>query len=109
MDFEYVLLNCIMQATTLADFEELLKKRIIEVTGDDSTCIISFYGWKTFGEIQQSLSMRQNAINLVNCAHFLQIKGLIDYIDSQKSTEESEQVMYKVWESYKKQTLLYEM
>ena len=38
-----------------------------------------------------------------------EIKGLIDYIDSQKSTEESEQVMYKVWESYKKQTLLYEM
>ena len=43
MDFEFILLDTIRQSNNYGMFEESFKHSIAERTGDDSTCIISFY------------------------------------------------------------------
>lgn len=95
MDFEYILLKCIVSAKSIVDFESKFETRIKEITGDDSTMLISFYGWSSYAAIVNSLRKR-----------YLYVESLIKRIDACKDDmEKAEAVMHEQWASYKKETV----
>ena len=97
MDFEYLLLDTLEQAESFAGFEELLQERVAKVTGDDSTCIASFYGWGSYGSVKRKLRGRYGYIASVARA-----------LDEAQEAGRIEEALEEVWKGYRKQTLLNE-
>ena len=98
MDFEFLLLKSLIESNSIDDFENQLKSSIIEITGDDSTCLMAFYGWNSFTEIKSGLMQR-----------FQKIENIIQLINNAKSSSERENIIRSQWEQYKKQTVFDEM
>lgn len=98
MDFEYLLYNTLMHSGSFAQFEDTLKEEIKRITGDDSTCIMSFYGWGSFDNVKKLLARRWEYLS-----------GLIQSLDEAMETEDFESVLNNIWVNYKKQTLFDEM
>ncbi len=95
MDFEHLFLQAIGHSVNFAQFEERLRDGIVRVTGDDSTCIASFYGWGGFPQLKVRTEARRR-----------QVADLIRRIDS---ADDQERALHEVWESYRKQTVYSEM
>ncbi len=99
MDFEYLLLKAIMDADSIASFEECFEERIREITGDDSTCLLAFYGWNSYAKIRNALKKR-----------FEYVGRLINELNSAGNNPEAEEAMVnRQWQAYKKQTIFDEM
>lgn len=98
MDFEYVLLNTLMQSSSFSQFEDALKEEIKRVTGDDSVCIMSFYGWGSFDNVRKRLAKR-----------FESLSAIIQSLDTAMGTDSFDRVQEEIWEKYKKETLFDEM
>lgn len=92
MDFEYLLLNRLAYAGSLHEFEAGFQRKLAEIANDDSTCVMSFYGWKDMGSIRTSLEKRTRDVADI-------INGL---------EEGQEQVLREYWQQYRKKTLWYE-
>lgn len=98
MDFEYLLLKSLVQASSVADFEASFESAIREVTGDDSTLIMSFYGWNSYGRIRDKLTARLKYV-----------EQLINAIDAAgEDRERMEEVISQQWTDYRRQTVYYE-
>ena len=98
MDFEHLLLKCIICPETVAEFERRLQDEVVQITGDDSTCVAAFYGWNSFSNIKASLEKR-----------FRQVQEIVDSIDMARTPEEREDTVRREWEIYKKTTVYDEM
>ena len=97
MDFEYLLLQSIQSADTMAKFEEIFQSAIVKLTGDDSVSIMAFYGWGSFDNLKRDTYGR-----------YRQIKKIIDTINTSSDTNEAGRVIQEIWDSYKKETVFYE-
>lgn len=98
MDFEYVLLDALMRSDSFARFEEILKEAVVKVTGDDSTCIMSFYGWGSFENIRKSLYNR-----------YKNLQAVVSSLDAAMAAGTIDDALETVWKDYRKQTLFDEM
>ena len=98
MDFEYLILNTVMNSSSFSQFENTLKEEIKRVTGDDSTCIMSFYGWNSFDNVKKRLAKRYESLSSV-----------IRSLDAVVGTKDFDNVLLEAWNYYKKQTLFDEM
>ena len=98
MDFEYLLLKTLMDSNSVAQYENKLQEKIVEVTGDDSTCIMSFYGWGSFENIKKQMSSR-----------YQYISSVVQALNEAMETGTFNSVLEEKWATYKKQTLINEM
>lgn len=98
MDFEYILLDTLVHARTIHEFEDNFKKRVVEVTGDDSTCIASFYGFHNMNEVRTKMNGRYKQIT--------QMIQDIDHAGRERAAVEA--AIYQQWSTYKQQTIMYE-
>ena len=98
MDFEYILLDTIMHSESYIQFENTLKCEIIKVTGDDSTCIISFYGWGSFEAVKRKLKKRYDYM-----------QSVINTLDKAMKAGTLDGEIEIIWKDYRKQTLFNEM
>ena len=94
MDFEYILLDSLMRAGSFGSFEEIFKQAVMQVTGDDSTCIAAFYGFGSITRVQELLRPR-----------FLEVSSLIRTLDSAVSEAEMMTDMARIWKDYKTATV----
>ena len=94
---EYVLLDAIMRSNSFAQFENTLKEAILSVTGDDSTCIMSFYGWNSYDNVKRKLAKRYDNVSSIVATIESSEKGKLD------------ETLESVWKEYRKQTLFDEM
>ncbi len=97
MDFELLLLNALMNAESVAAFEQAFQEDVRKITGDDSTCVMSFYGWNSFDAIRKSLRPRLEAV-----------KAMAAALDAAPDPAGREAEMRRLWEDYRKATLYYE-
>lgn len=97
MDFEYLLLKSIMEASSFADFEEKMKEAVSAVTGDDSTMLAAFYGWGSFDFLKNEMADR-----------YKYLRGLVLAMD-QAPADAREQVIDELWQQYKPLTVYSEM
>lgn len=87
MNFEYIILKSLMEATNENQWKNSLSKLIIPVTGDDFSICIAVYGFYNFNECKKYFKKR-----------FAYIKKIyIDKID--ENTTENE--LKELWEIYK--------
>lgn len=99
MDFEHMLLKALLSASSMAAFEQLFESAVREATGDDSTCLLSFYGWNSYDGLKDDLQQR-----------FAYVQRLIDRMDDAgEDRAAAEQVILQTWQAYKKQTVWDEM
>ena len=94
MDFEYYFLDALMKSGSFDQFEKNLKETIIQSTGDDSTCIVSFYGWGSFENVKRLLAERYNyTMSIMSFLEKAMANGNIDI------------ALETVWKDYKKQAM----
>lgn len=98
MDFEFLLLKSIVESNSIEEFENQLKSSIIDITGDDSTCLIAFYGWNSYSEIKTGLTPR-----------YKEVVNIVRLINHAQTSDERENVIRSQWEKYKKHTVFDEM
>ena len=99
MDFEYLLLDSINKANTIAEFERLFRSAVLKLTGDDSTCIVAFYGFGSYQTIKMSFVNRLN-----------KMRALVQAIDHmQHNPASAEKLIHEQWETYKRSTVYDEM
>lgn len=98
MDFEFILLDSICKANTISEFETLFRSAIVKLTGDDSTCILAFYGFGNYQAIKMSLANRFKKMSL-----------MISEIDHANDPSAIEKEIHEQWETYKKTTVYDEM
>lgn len=98
MDFEYLILDELMRADSFAQFEQSFQNKIATVTGDDSTCIMSFYGWGTLENIKRRLKKRHECVS-----------EIIRSLDASMATDTLYSELERVWREYRIQTLFDEM
>ena len=91
MDFEYMLLDCLMRASSLQEFEERFKSAVAKATGDDSTCIAAFYGWGSLNGMKQKLQARYDMLR--------EIVRIMD--EAAQDAEKEEAVIREIWKHYK--------
>lgn len=85
MHFEYLILNSMLKADTLEEWEEELRSNIVEYTGDDATMCGVLLNFETFTEVKNYYKNRQQIIKQ-------------EYIDSFcYATSEQKQ---RMWEKY---------
>ena len=89
MDFEHLLLDCLMRADSVSAFEQDLRDRVVAVTGDDSTCVLSFYGWGSLPDMKRALADRYRAVG-----------ALVAQLDA-AAPEELDALMDRLWDEYK--------
>ena len=58
MDFENLLLQSMVKAATFEEFESAFRQSVSEISGDDATAIMAFYGWNNFSAIKRSFGRR---------------------------------------------------
>ncbi len=97
MDFEFLLLDQLMRAKTFAEFESAFGAKIAAVTGDDSTCLMSFFGWGSLEEVQRLMKPRHGYL-----------APMIAALDAEPSMEKTDEMLDQIWAEYRKTTLLYE-
>lgn len=98
MDFEYILLESINKANTISEFETLFRSTILKLTGDDSTCIIAFYGFGNYQAIKKSIVNR-----------FIRVGAMIQAIDQTHDPSDAERIIREQWDTYKRTTVYDEM
>lgn len=98
MDFEYLLLKTIEGSANFAQLEETFRDEIVSVTGDDSTCIMSFYGWGSYAAVKEGLRRR-----------YEHMRAMVGALDKAELDGTLDTVLEKTWDSYRKQTLYDEM
>lgn len=98
MDFELMLIESIMQAQSIKEFEDTFQQKIVKLTGDDSTCLIAFYGWGSYECIKKSFQKR-----------YSYILKMIDSIDAVVDPIDQENLIQRYWKKYKLQTVYSEM
>lgn len=98
MDLEYLLLRYLMESKCPDEFEKKFEAHIRGVTGDDSTALMAFYGWNSYGDIQKDMAERYEYVS-----------GLIRTLDAAADGPGAENVLQSVWETYKKETVYDEM
>lgn len=84
MEFELLLLETLMHATSADQWNLLLQKTIGEVAGDDQSLSMAAFGFGTFGAMQQTLIPR-----------YREMENLVSTLGD--STEKR----WEVWETYK--------
>lgn len=94
MDFEYLLLNCLMTAKFPIDFENRFREEIISITGDDSTATISFYGFGSWENIKKEFEKR-----------WRRMKEVCEYMDNAEDEEDEIERIRRIWALYKKETV----
>ena len=62
MHFEWMLLRTMCNSRSFNDWENKLRNEIAAVTGDDSTIIMAFYGWKSFSGMRKAFLDRESAL-----------------------------------------------
>ena len=70
----------------------------MKITGDDSTCIMAFYGFGNYQEIKKTIKNR-----------FDMITEIIQKINRAHDPSDAERIVQEEWESYKKKTVYDEM
>lgn len=117
MDFEHLLLTAIAETDSMDEFETELEKRLTAITGDDTTLIMSFYGWgdldwKNSPLVGQYYPHRRRAI--LRDAHVWddvkakmeprrrQVAELIERIDG---ALDQEAALQAIWPEYRNQTV----
>ena len=98
MDFEFLILQELMRADSFAQFEQSLQNKISAVTGDDSTCIMSFYGWGTLDNVKKKLKKR-----------FEYMYGIVRALDAAMEAGRLDDELARVWREYRVQTIFNEM
>lgn len=98
MDFEYLLLDALMNSDSFALYEEKLKERIGKITGDDCACVISFYGWGSFENTRKKLKSRYDGL-----------KSIVASLDAAMETGTLDRELERIWAEYKTQTVFDEM
>lgn len=99
MDFENLLLRSLVESDSAVGFEQLFEGRIREMTGDDSTCLMAFYGFKNYDEIRAAFGARLAALQPV-----------IDRINAAGDDRALEtRLVDEEWASYKPLTVHHEM
>lgn len=93
MDFEHLLLDELMRADSLSAFEKAVKAKIVAVTGDDSTCVMSFYGWGSLDAMKRSLAGRHRIV-----------ADLIAQMDA-AAPDERDEVIHRLWADYKQNAI----
>lgn len=86
MDFELLILETIESVSTYAELEIELKKRITRITGDDSTCIMSFYLWNGYQQVKDNLYERYRLV-----------KRIVDEINA----KDDNSYLREKWDEYK--------
>ena len=98
MDFEHLLLKSLVGSDSAAEFENRLKSAITGITGDDSTCLMAFYGWNGYADIKSGLMSR-----------YREAVGITERINAARTPEEQENMIRGLWEQYRKSTVFDEM
>lgn len=98
MDFEYLLLKAIEDSDCFARFEDTFKNMIVSITGDDSACIMSFYGWGSYQGVKEMVRRR-----------YEYMRSLVDALDKAEKNGALDTVIDETWSDYRKQTLYDEM
>lgn len=96
MDFEHLLLSAIQEANTVQEMEQLFRQKIVQLTGDDSTCITAFYGWNTYAQIKKSLRAR-----------YSDMKRVVSRLDAIADPIQQEAQVQRLWDEYKQQAVYY--
>ena len=63
MHFEKIVLDCLESAENFDSFEQSLLSSIKNITGDDSTAVMPFYGWTSFGQLKADFSKRHRFVS----------------------------------------------
>lgn len=98
MDFESMLLDAIMRSDSFAGFEDVFREKVVSVTGDDSTCVMSFYGWRSFNAVRKALWARHKTI-----------LSIVNSLDEAMEQDALDTALDKIWDEYRKTTLYDEM
>lgn len=98
MDFELMMLDCLMKTKTFSEFEGTFREEILSITGDDATCNISFYGWGGYEKVQKELFLR-----------YEYVKSLCDMIDKFQDPVKANLMIDRIWKEYKSQTVYDEL
>ncbi|MBQ9828495.1 MAG: protein phosphatase 2C domain-containing protein [Lachnospiraceae bacterium] len=98
MDFEYLLLKAVDDAGTAAELEEKLEDTVKKITGDDSTCLMAFYGWGSWDDIKKSLKGRLD-----------EVSGMVREMDRDWDSGNGEGTVRRIWDEYKKTTVYDEL
>ena len=69
----------------------------MKLTGDDSVCLMAFYGWNSFENLKKRLNSR-----------YSRIEKLISTINSAPNAEAVQKIIHDVWIPYKQETVFYE-
>lgn len=101
MDFEKLFLDSIAQSNTMQEFETFFGNDIAASSHDDSTCIVSFYGWRSMHDIVENCKPRHRYIT--------ELIMSLDHATEGKTLQEVDQVISAHWQEYKKGTLHYEL
>lgn len=91
MDFENMLLNTLCRSATMSEFETTFRRDIAEISGDDATAVMAFYGWKSFEGIKKDFRRRSGEVAAV-CAELDQ--------------DPSDDTIERLWEKYKPQAYI---
>ena len=86
MEFELLLLQCLLKEKSVSDFETSLANQLEKVAGDDFTLVGASFGYGCFADLQSSLAPRYRALLQMN------ISGLKDAPPEQRET---------VWNQYR--------
>lgn len=98
MDFEFLLLDTMMSSDSFAQFESVFREIIVKATGDDSACIMSFYGWDSYENVKRKMAPRHEYISSV-----------VSFLNKAEKEGRTDEALDQVWRDYKKKTLLDEM
>lgn len=91
MDFEHILLDALMKASTPEEFENRFRDRIVRVTGDDSTAIMSFYGFADMMDVKFQMKPR-----------YLHVREIIRQMDeADGDAQQINAAIDQAWEAYK--------
>ncbi len=117
MDFEHLLLEAIAGTDSMDAFEKELEKRLTAITGDDTTLVMSFYGWGDIdwehsplvGQFHQA---RRRAI-LRDARVWDSVKGLMEprrrevaaLIRRIDVAPDPDAAIHEIWPAYQKQTV----
>lgn len=67
MHFEYLILNCLQEASNVVEWKENIEKILSEISGDDFTMCLAGFGFETFANLKASFKQRTEYLN----THFI--------------------------------------
>ena len=86
MHFEKIVLDNLESAVNFDSFESSLTESIKNITGDDSTAVMPFYGWTSFEQLKADFAKRYRFVS-----------GLCASVEEDMSDE----VIDSAWEQFK--------